>query len=36
MKVVPDSSVGAVALERGEADYLSAFGIIGGAPYHLV
>jgi peptide/nickel transport system substrate-binding protein len=31
-----DSSVAAVALERGEVDYLTPFGIIGGAPYNLV
>ena len=36
LKNMTDSSVAAVALERGEVDYLSPFGIIGGAPYHLV
>jgi peptide/nickel transport system substrate-binding protein len=35
-KNITDSSVAAVALERGEVDYLSPFGIIGGAPYPLV
>jgi peptide/nickel transport system substrate-binding protein len=36
LKNMADSSVAAVALERGEVDYLTPFGIIGGAPYHLV
>jgi peptide/nickel transport system substrate-binding protein len=35
-KAISDPSVAAVALERGEVDYLSPFGLIGGAPYHLV
>ena len=35
-KNMTDSSVAAVALERGEVDYLTPFGIIGGAPYNLV